>query len=254
MTGPLSKLDVLFVLVTKELRVRYKSSLLGYFWALANPFAFALVYYVAFKFIMRVNIDNYAVFLLSALFPWVWVSSAITQATTSYRDNASLVKRVNLWRGLIPLSNVLHTMVHFFFSLPALFLFMLYDGAGLYWSWLYQLPVLFVLQLLMIYPLALIFALINVFIHDIEYLVGIGFSMLFFLTPIVYSLDMIPAPYNLYFRASPLTQLMESWRGVFLEGTLPLFSILYCGVFAALAGLLATYAYGKLQAKIGEQL
>ena len=89
-------IDLITVLVQKELKVRYKSSMLGYFWALANPFAFALVYWVAFKLVMRVQMENYTVYLLTGLFPWLWLSVGINRATQSFIDNAMLVKKLRL--------------------------------------------------------------------------------------------------------------------------------------------------------------
>src|ERR1017187_10114811 len=100
--------EVVYLLVLKELKVRYKSSFFGYLWALANPFAFALVYYIAFKVIMRVQMPNYSIFLLTAMFPWIWLTNSIVQASGSLRNNASLIKKVNLSCAVLPLSNVAH--------------------------------------------------------------------------------------------------------------------------------------------------
>ena len=257
-SGPNSTLrhfsELLYVLVTKELKVRYKNSVLGYLWALANPFAFAIVYYVAFKVIMRVQMPNYSVFLLTAMFPWMWFANSIVHATGSYRNNASLIKRVALHRAVLPLSNVVHEFVHFCFALPVLMLFILITGNGLHVSWLWWLPLLAVLQLTLVYPIALMFALANVFIHDIEYMVGIGLSMLFFLTPIVYSLSMVPEAYQWYFQMSPVSVLMESWRSVLLHGELNASSIAYVAMWSVVLGILSSVLFRRTQAKLGELL
>ena len=160
--------ELLYVLVRKELKVRYKSSFLGYVWALANPFAFALVYWLAFKFIMRVEMDNYSLFLITGIFPWVWLSAGVVTGTRSLVVNTALVKKVNLPRAILPLSNVMQEMAHFIFALPVIIAFLYFAGNyPLSASWLWQIPLMLVLQAAFIYPLALALAIANVFIHDI---------------------------------------------------------------------------------------
>jgi lipopolysaccharide transport system permease protein len=247
-------LELLYLLVQKELRVRYKSSVLGYVWALANPFAFAVVYYFAFKVIMRVQMPNYSVFLLTGMFPWIWLTNGLVQATASYRNNASLVKKVNLERAVLPLSNVVHEMVHFCFSLPVLGLFIYVTGGEMHASWLWQLPLMMVLQLALVYPVALILALSNVYVHDVEYLVGIGLSLLFFLTPIVYPITLAPEIYRQYFEWSPPAELIAGWRSVLLEGKVMPAQMAYCAAVAVAVSLAAYLVYRKASPKLGELL
>jgi lipopolysaccharide transport system permease protein len=247
--------ELLYLLVLKDLKVRYKSSLLGYVWALANPFMFALVYWVAFKFVMRVQMENYSIFLITGMFPWIWLSTGITLATRIYHTNSSLVKKVNLNRAVLPLSAAVGEMVHFLFALPVIFLFLAYTGAQhLHASWLWQVPLLIAVQLLFVYPLALIFSIANVFVRDIEYLVGVGFSMLFFATPMVYPLSMVPAAYQPYFAANPLHALIAAWRSVLLEGAVPFGHLAYCLAFGIVFALIAYVMYRRLSFRLGELL
>ncbi len=245
---------MLFVLLSKELKVRYKSSFLGYLWAVANPFAFACVYYIAFKIIMRIEMENYAIFLLSGMFPWLWLSNALQAATHSFRNNISLVKYVALPRYILPLSNVAHEAIHFFFALPVLVSFIVFTGGQFYVSWLWQVPALILLQFALLYPFALIFSLLNVFVRDVEYLIGISLSMLFFLTPIVYPITMAPDAYRLYFELSPLAALIELWRGVLLQGQFYLDDFMLPLYTGCIAGGLALVLYRKTCARIGELL
>lgn len=246
--------EVVYLLVQKELKVRYKSSVMGYLWALANPFAFALVYYIAFKVIMRVQMPNYSLFLLAGMFPWIWLTNSINQASGSLRGNASLIKKVNLPSAVLPLSNVAHEMVHFCFAVPVLLAFIWFAGGKFYWSWCWQLPLMVLIQFAFVYPVALTLAIFNVFVHDVEYLVGIALSMLFFLTPIVYPVDMVPEAYRVYFDYSPLYALISNWRSVFLEGQFHGVLFLYCVAIALLLTGVAYICYKKLAYKIAELL
>jgi len=235
------------------LKARYKNRFLGYVWALANPFAFAFVYWIAFKFIMRMEIENYSLFLITGMFPWVWLSVGVTGATRSFIVNASLIKKVNLPRAILPLGNVAQEMVHFGFALPAIIAFLWFAGEiRPIASWLWQLPVLLALQVAFVYPLALSFALANAYVRDIEYLVGIGFSLMFFATPMVYPITMVPEEYRYYFELNPLHAMMQSWRTLFLQGTLDVRHMAYAAAFAAVTGVIAWLLYRKLARRIGE--
>ncbi len=248
-------LELLYLLVLKDLKVRYKSSVLGYLWALTNPFMFAFVYWIAFKFVMRVEMENYSLFLISGLFPWLWLSSGITHATRIYQTNSSLIKRIKLNRAVLPLSAVVQEMVHFFFALPVVVGFLWFAGGeSLRWSWLWQIPLLTAVQLLFMYPAALVLAVANVFAHDVEYLVGVGFSVLFFATPMVYPLKMVPEEYRPYFEASPLHALIDNWRATLLAGTIQPGYLLYCIGCGLAFSAIAFLVYRKFMHRIGELL
>jgi len=245
--------ELLYLLVRKELKVRYRNRFLGYVWALANPFAFAFVYWIAFKFIMRLEIENYSLFLITGMFPWVWVSVGVTGATRSFIVNASLIRKVNLPRAILPLGNVAQEMVHFGFALPVIMAFLWFAGEiRPHPSWLWQIPALTALQVAFVYPVALAFALANAYVRDIEYLVGIGFSLMFFATPMVYPITLVPEAYRPWFELNPLHALMQSWRSVFLHGTMEPAHLAFTAAFATLAGIIAWLLYRRLAPRIGE--
>jgi lipopolysaccharide transport system permease protein len=245
--------ELLYVLVRKELKARYKNRFLGYLWALANPFAFAFVYWLAFKFIMRLDIENYSLYLITGMFPWVWLSVGVTGATRSFAVNASLIKKVSLPRAILPLGNVAQEMVHFAFALPVIVAFLWFAGGRPpSASWLWQLPLLIALQVAFVYPLALSLALANAYVRDIEYLVGIGFSLMFFATPMVYPITMVPEAYRQYFELNPLHALMQSWRSVFLQGALDVNHMAYAAACAAIMAVIAWLLYRKLAPHVGE--
>lgn len=246
--------ELLLLLVQKDLKARYKNSFLGYLWALANPFAFALVYYIAFKIIMRVEMPNYSIFLLAGMFPWVWMTNSIVQATSSYRANPFLVKKVRMNTLVLPLANVAHELIHFCFALPVLLAFISFTGGAFYWSWFWQIPVMVLLQLMMVYPMALLLGLANVFVHDVEYLVGIFISLLFFLTPIVYPVSMVPEAYRGYFEYSPFAAIILNWRSVLIEGNIGLAGFTYCFGLAIFLLFIAKIVHQRVSFKLAELL
>jgi lipopolysaccharide transport system permease protein len=245
--------ELLYLLVLKELKVRYKRSVLGYLWAIANPFVFAMVYWVAFKFIMRVEMENYIVFIITGLFPWGWLSQSMAQGTGSFTNNLSLVRRVNLPKLILPLSNVIQEMVHFVFAFPVIFFIIVVTGEPISpFSLLWQLPLMLVLQALFIFPLTVIGAVLNVYVRDIQYLVGILLSVLFFTTPMVYPISMVPEGYQAYFKLNPMYWLIDSWRIVFAGNILPLEHLGYVLGWIVVFSLPAIWAYRRLASRIAE--
>ncbi len=245
--------ELLYLLVIKELKVRYKSRFLGYLWALANPLAFAFVYWIAFKFIMRVDMANYSLYLITGIFPWVWLSTGVVNGTRSFINNASLIRKAGLPRPILPLSCVAQETAHFIFALPVIIGFLVFTGDHAVSSaWLWQVPALIALQVAFVYPLALSLALLNVYVRDIEYLVGIGFSLLFFATPMVYSISMVPEAYRHLFELNPLYTLMQSWRSVLLDGAFVPGHVAYTATVAAAMGIIAWLLYRRLAGRIGE--
>ena len=166
-----------------------------------------------------------------------------------------LIKKANLPRAVLPLSSVAQEMVHFLFALPVIFAFLMVAGDfGPRASWLWQIPVLTVLQLAFTYPLALSLALANVYIRDIEYLIGIAFTLLFFATPMVYPITMVPEDYRLYFELNPVHALMDSWRSVLMQGGVEAGKLAYTAFSAAASGVVALLLYRRLAPRIGEIL
>jgi lipopolysaccharide transport system permease protein len=247
--------ELLYLLVLKELKIRYKNSFFGYLWAILNPFAFALVYYIAFKLVMRVEISNYSNFLISGMFPWIWFVNGLVKATASFRSNPSLVKKVKINRMILPMSNVTYEMVHFLFSLPIIIFFIVFIGGGdVHLSWFWQIPLLILQQFIFIYSISIILAITNVFIHDIEYITGIFVSLLFFLTPVVYSEDLIPKEYIFLSKLNPLFHLIVNWRGIFLNGYFNFDSYFYLSIIMVLICIFSYAIYQTKVDKLGELL
>jgi lipopolysaccharide transport system permease protein len=214
------RLDLITLLTQKEIKVRYKNDILGYAWSVAQPLAMGLVFYLAFKIVMRIPMEDYALFLLAGLFPWQWFSNSINSAPTIFLANASIIKKVSFARELIPFTQVLQNLIHFLFALPVIVLFLfLYDRTPS-WSWLYAFPALILTQVVFTYGCCLVISSVNLFFRDLERLVNVVTMLLFYVTPIIYPVDMVPAQYADLLNLNPLTPFIVAWRDVFLTGRL----------------------------------
>jgi len=251
--SPRQLAEFLYLLTRQELKARYKGRLLGYVWALAHTFALAFVYWIAFKIIMGLEVTNYSVYLVAGMFPWVWLAVGVTSATRSFVVNAPLIKEMGLAHAILPLSNVMQEMAHFVLALPAIIAWVVLPGgydASL--SWLWQIPLMLLVQLAFVYPIALGCALANAYVRDIEYFLGIGFPLLFFATPMVYPISIVPEPLHDYFELNPLHALMHSWRSVFMEGSLDPAHVAYVAGWALALAAVAWLLYRKLAPRVGE--
>jgi ABC-type polysaccharide/polyol phosphate export permease len=221
-------LELIQLLTLRELKLRYQGTALGYLWSLAKPLLSGLVMYVVLGQIIKVGIPNYHLFLLSALFPWAWFQGSVFLAAPSFANNGKLLKKVYFPRFVLPLSSVTHNFVHFALSLPVLVILLALSGTMPDLNWVIGIPVLIIIQLLLLMGIVLIVATIDVFFRDLEHLVDVGLNLvLFYLTPILYSIEMVPAQYRWVTALNPVAPLIESWRRLFIEGRLPELALIW---------------------------
>jgi lipopolysaccharide transport system permease protein len=246
--------DIIIVLTQKELKVRYKSNVLGYFWSVGNPLAFALVFFVAFKVVVRIPIEDYALFLIAGLFPWQWFANSVNTSPLLFIGNASIIKKVNFPRNLIIFSQVLQDMVHFILSIPVLVLFVFIYGKHPSVSWLYGIPILLVMQFFLTYGVCLFISSTNLFFRDLERLTTIGMTLLFYFTPVIYSETMIPEKYRIYVHANPLASFVMNWRNLLLNGSIDWFLILESLIYSLAIFAIGYVTYKKLYWRFAEVL
>ncbi|HHL39836.1 MAG TPA: ABC transporter permease [Deltaproteobacteria bacterium] len=248
-------IDLIFVLTHKEMKIRYKSSVFGYVWSIAQPLAFAFVFYVAFKIVMRIDMEDYALFLIAGLFPWQWFNNSVTAAPMVFLGNASIIKKVNFPRNVTILATVLQDMIHFVLSIPVLVLFIyIYGHSPAYLAWLYGIPLLLAVQLLMVYGVAVLIASINLFFRDLERLTIILMTFMFYFTPVLYSVEMIPREYLHLVNLNPVAPLMISWRELILHGALDPASFFISLGYAVLFFLIGHGVYRSLAWRFAEVL
>lgn len=247
--------DLVIVLLQKELKVRYTNKFLGYLWSIANPLSSAFIYYIAFALILEIREPDYPLVLITGLFPWQWFSNSINSSSNLFLGKGSIIKKVSFPRNIIPFCWVLNHMIHFIVSVPVIILFLFLFNQAPNLTWVYGFPLLLIIQLCMVYGGALAVSSINLFFRDLERLIGIVIHFLFFLTPVLYTVDRYPAEYrNLLIAINPPAALMVNWRSLFLDGTLnPLYVLISMG-YAVLFLLIGYVIYRKLSWKFAELL
>ena len=186
-------------LVARELKARYRGSVLGFFWSFINPLLLLLVYTFVFKYVLPANykgIDHYELFLFCGLLPWTWFSSSLLESSSVLISGGNLIKKVLFPAEVLPIVTVLANMVHFFFGLPILVVFLIYFDAPIGVVELLWFPVAVLVQLVFTLGCALILSALTVHFRDIRDILGHLITIWFFATPIIY----------------PYTQMTEPWQ------------------------------------------
>lgn len=204
---------LLLQLTQREIKARYKQSFIGYAWVILNPLAQLVVYSFVFSVVFHFPTNNipYIIFLYAALLPWTLFQSSITAATQSLIDNASLLKKVNFPREVIPYASVLSKIVDFAFSSVIFVILCLLLRVPLSPTIIFFIP-LFLSQLLLTTGIALVLSTFNLFYRDIQYLTNLLLMLWMYMTPIVYPLSLVPTQYVWIYKLNPMVGIIEGYR------------------------------------------
>jgi lipopolysaccharide transport system permease protein len=227
--------DLVVQLVSRELKLRYKRSVLGIAWTLLNPLLQLLVFAIVFRTVLQLNIPHYASSVFCGLMVWTWFQASLTDGTGVINANASLIRQPGFPSMILPIVVNLVHMIHFLLALPVLIIFLLIDGVALQASIL-QLLILMLLQLGFTAGLVYILAAANVTFHDTRYTVGVLLQLMFYATPIFYDVSLIPAQYQQWYWLNPIAHLVTAYRVILIQGITPNWAPLL-GIGAIAAGL-----------------
>lgn len=212
--------DLLRELVGRELKLRYKRSVLGMVWSLLVPLAQLGVFVFLSRSVLKLDIPNYPLFVLVGLLGWTWFQSSLLLGTTVITDNRSLIRRPGFPAAILPAVTVVTSLIHYLLALPVLFIFAFFSGIEPGPA-LLALPVIIALQFVFTLGLTYLLASLHVTFRDLQHLLGIVLTLLFYLTPVFYSTQNVPAQYHALFNANPVAHLLQAARRVLLGGQWP---------------------------------
>lgn len=213
-------IDLLRELILRDMKLRYKRSLLGIAWSLLNPLAQLLVLSLIFSLVLPLNIPNYASFLFTGLLAWNWFQTSLYAATGAIVDNRELIRRPGFSATILPIVTVATNFIHYLLALPILLFFLVINGVSLNTAGL-SLPVVFAAQFLFTLSLAYLVATLHVTFRDTQYLLGIILLLGFYLSPVFYDVSSIPERFQAIYHLNPMAILIDAYRQVLLHGQLP---------------------------------
>ncbi len=228
--------------VKKDVRGKYKGSFLGVLWTFMNPLLMTLVYAIVFPFLMKgASYEHYTTFLIIGILAWNWFGTCISQGTYSVLGNGGIIKKVYFPREILPISVVTSGLINYLISLVIIAIFLICSGIGFNINMLW-LPFIIVTQYFLTLGIVFITSALNVYARDLEYLVSFFTQMLFYATPILYSMDIFgDSKVATLINCNPMTSIINSYRDVLYWGNLPhiksLIIVLIFSIFLCFVGL-----------------
>nr|WP_246150044.1 ABC transporter permease [Agromyces intestinalis] len=225
----------LWLLTTRDLKVRYSTSALGYVWSILDPLVMAGIYWFVFtQVFQRPGQPPYIVFLLSALLPWMWFNGSVADSTRAFLKDAKLVRSTRIPRTIWVNRIVLSKGIEFLLSIPVLALFAIVFGASVSWQLVFF-PLAIVLQAVLTAGVCLIVAPLVVFFRDLERAVKLVLRFLFYASPIIYGTTDLPGGLGFWAAFNPLSGVFSLYRAGFFPMELNWFDV---GVSALMSVLI----------------
>ncbi|MGV8884651.1 MAG: ABC transporter permease [Microbacteriaceae bacterium] len=217
----------LWLLTSRDLKVRYSTSALGYFWSILDPLVMAGIYFFIFTVVFKredIGADPYIVFLLTGLLPWMWFNGAVSDSTRAFLRGAKLIRSTKIPRTIWVSSLVLSKGTEFIASIPVLAVFVIFSGAVLHWQ-----AIFFVLgiaiQAVLTVGIGLIVAPLVVFFRDLERAIKLALRFLFYASPIIYGIADLPEPLHFWAAFNPLSGIFSLYRSAFFPEQLNWFTV-----------------------------
>ncbi len=247
--------QMVFSLVRKDLRGRYKGSVLGFLWTFVNPLLQMCIYTVVFSTIMRMGIDKFYIFLFVALVPWLFFSSCLQSGATVILQNQDLVKKIYFPRLVLPIAYVTSSFVNMLLSFLVVFAVLIFTGYGISFYALLYLPLIMLVEYLLGLGITLIASACTVYLRDLEHILGIVGMAWMYLTPVIYPPEMIPEQYRFFFHLNPMTPIVIAYRDILYYKQAPQLQTLgLAAVLGILVVLFGCLLFNKLQKGFIEEL
>ena len=195
--------ELLKTSISKDVRGKYKNSVLGVIWSFLNPLLQIAVYAIVFPLIMRSNLPNYTVFLCCGLIPWNFFSTATSRTSFTMIENGNIIKKVYFPREILPLSVVTSEAINFIISTIIILAFVLGYGMGLS-KYIIFYPLILIVQYFLLIGISFIVSSVTVYFRDLQHFIGIALQLLFYATPIVYAPDSIPQNFQWILQYNPI--------------------------------------------------
>jgi lipopolysaccharide transport system permease protein len=252
--------QLIAALTARDLKARYRGSILGFFWSLANPLLLLGVYTLVFtKFFPQQVVQPYSLFLFAGILPWTFFAAAVLESTTSISSNAGLIKKVMFPAEALPLVVVLSHLVHFALAIPILLAaigaFALMGKFTLSWTILAA-PVLMLLQTMFVAGIAMTVSSASVLFRDLRDIVANLMQLGFFVTPIIYRIDNIESrALRALLRINPMTPFVVAYQDIFFFGRLPnLSDTVLILVYAFGSMMMGFFVFDRLRDSLAEAI
>ena len=242
-------------LVRRDLRGRYKGSVLGFLWTFVNPLLQFFVYTVVFSVILKNDIPRYYLFLFVALIPFLFFSSSLTGGATAVLSQKDMVKKIYFPREVLPISYVTTCFVNMLFCFVIVFAVVFFSGVQLDPVGLLFLPLVMAVEYLMALGIAFITSAVTVYFRDLEHILGILAMLWMYMTPVMYAPDIVPESIRPIFNLNPMTYIVNAYRDILYYGRVPdAMQLLYGFLLGLVLLTIGLLVFEKLKKHFVEEL
>lgn len=234
--------ELLMSWIGRELKLRYKQSLLGGFWAILQPLILMLLFVLVFSIFVRFPTDGipYPIFAYTALLPWTYFATSLNFGVSSLINNMTLVTKIYFPREILPLASIGAALVDFFIASSVLILLMIFYRVPLHPT-LAWLPLLILIQTVFMIGVVLLVSMLNAFYRDVRFIIPLVVQAWMYASPIIYPLSQVPEKLRPFYLLNPMAGLIDSYRRVILKGLSP--DPYALGLAAGMALLLLVIGY-----------
>jgi len=246
LTKLLNYRELLYNLTLREIKARYKQTVIGITWALFQPLTMMIVFTIVFSYFAKIPTEGipYPLFSYCGLVVWSFFSNSLCKGTNSIVGNINLVTKIYFPREIFPFSVIMSNFIDFLIASLLFFILAIYYQSPIT-PYLFIVPVVLVIQMILIIGLSLFLSALNVFKRDIGYLVPIGLQIWMFLSPVVYPVTLVPEKYRWLYMLNPIAGIVEGYRKAILYGKMPPLGALGFSAFVALFIFALSYIYFK---------
>jgi ABC-2 type transport system permease protein len=242
-------------LVKRDLRGKYKGSALGFLWTFISPLCQIIVYTVVFSIIVRNNLDNFYVYMIVGMIPWLFFDMSLRVGAGCVRYQGDMIKKIYFPREVLPITCVTSNFVNMLFCFIIVFAVLIISGTGVRLSALIFLPLIMAIEYVMALGFTLLVSAATVYFRDLEYIVSVILMGWIYLTPIMYTFDFLPDVIKPIFRLNPMTGIIESYHKILYWKEVPVDTGLkYSAVFAVIILLVGEFVFNKVQDNFAEEM
>lgn len=212
--------DVIRVLVWRDQKARYQSTLMGVVWAVASPLLYLLTFYFLFRVVFSTSIEHYASYVFAGIVAWTWLQTSVLEAVTSIVGNPTLVNQPRFPLAALPMATTTSNLVNFGMALPVLLAVTTIES-GFPGPALVALPAVVACQFVLVIAIAYFVAATNVTFRDVQHIAPILLQLGFFASPIFYDLALLPENAQKLLSLNPMIPILNGYRAILLHGTWP---------------------------------
>lgn len=238
--------DLLVMWTQRDIKVRYRQSLLGGVWAILQPLSLMVVFSVVFTYFVKIPSDGvpYPIFSYSGLLPWTFLNVAVSFGVPSLTQNINLVTKVHFPREILPLSAIAAALVDFLVA-SVVFVGMMVVYRVPFSGWLLLLPVLLAIQIILVLGVVLFASAVNVFYRDVRFVVPLALQIWMYATPVIYPASLVPGSLKDLYMLNPMVGLIEAYRAIAVLGQAPDWKSLAVGAVMSVLICVLGYTYFK---------